>query len=57
MKKSEIYHTAMCAVLGADYSEDITIEILAVLMEDKASALYWEKKKEEEQQAAKEAAE
>ena len=49
MKKSEIYYEAMKAVLRTDYQEDMKIEILSVLMDEKNSALYWE---EREAQAA-----
>lgn len=44
MKKSEIYHEAMRAVLSTGFSHDTTIEILEVLMEDKKSAQFWEKR-------------
>lgn len=55
MKKSELYHEAMRAVVRSAPTVDVALEVLAVLMEDKKMAEYYEKheaKKKQEKEAA-----
>jgi hypothetical protein len=47
MKKSERLNIAMDAVLDSEYSNEIKLEVLEVLMEDRRTALYVERTEEE----------
>lgn len=53
MKKSEIYVMAMKAVLRTDFREDVKIEILEVLMENKGTAEFTEKREAAEAEVNK----
>lgn len=54
MKRSEIYHLAMKAVLDVQFPKDTTLAILKVLIEDENMALFTEER-EEKQEAMKNA--
>jgi hypothetical protein len=43
MKKSELYYYAMDAVLDSGFSNEIKLDIIAVLMDDKRTAEFCEK--------------
>lgn len=47
MKKSEIYHIAMDAVLDSGYTNDIKLEVLAELIDRKSVAEFTEKQEED----------
>lgn len=47
MKKSEIYHIAMDAVLDSGYTNNIKLEVLAELIDRKSVAEFTEKQEEQ----------
>ena len=44
MKKSEIYTIAMDAVLDSEYSNEVKIAVLDVLLDNRSTALFTEKR-------------
>lgn len=46
MKKSELYQTAMIAVVDSNLTADVKLEVLALLIDNKRVA-EWSEKKEE----------
>ena len=50
MKKSEQYTLAMEAILDSEYTNQIKLEILETLMEDRSMALYTEERDENKQE-------
>lgn len=50
MKKSELYHIAMDAVLDSGYSNDIKLAVIDVLMGDQRIAKFTEEAMEKEAQ-------
>ena len=46
MRKSELYHIAMDAVLDSGYSNEIKLEVLAELIDRKGVAEFTEKQEE-----------
>lgn len=47
MKKSELYQVAMRCVLACDLAADSKIDIIALLLDDKKSAIWSEDREEE----------
>lgn len=47
MKKSELYNLAMDALLDSGYSNDIKIEVMELLIDNRSTALFTEKREEE----------
>ena len=50
MKKSERYHYAMIAVLNSEFSDEVKIEVLETLMEDRGVAIFSENQAEKDQE-------
>ena len=49
MKKSELYHMAIVAVLRSDFSEDEKVEVLTMLLDKKGTALFVEEREAEKE--------
>ena len=52
MRKSSLYHLAMRAVINSDYRDDIKIDILDVLNENRRTELWLEAKESNESEEA-----
>lgn len=48
MKKSELYYYAMDAVLDSGFSNEIKLDIIAVLLDNKITAEFCEKREQEQ---------
>ncbi len=48
MKKSEKYHAAMLAVLNSNLQNEVKLEVLDLLLDDKATAEWCEKRENAE---------
>lgn len=48
MKKSELYQTAMVAVVDSNLTADVKLEVLALLIDNKGVAEWSEKREEAE---------
>lgn len=49
MKKSEQYYYAMLAVLNSEFKDDVKLEVLEQLIDDRKTALFVEKREEEQE--------